>query len=619
MNLDRSGVAMAELSRTLACIGRCGRRWSAALALGLAAGAHATPAASAASAAPGDAPAAVPSALDAALFYQLLVGEMELRGGQPGQAYQLYVDAARRLKDPQLFRRAMDIALQSRAGNEALAATRAWRDALPDSAEPLRLELQILGALNRLGEGADTLAALIRLTPAAERGGLIAALPRFFERATDKRQTATLLDTVLAAHADDAATRTQARVARGRAWLAAGDAAQALALARQAAADDPSAPGPALLAMELRAQLPEAEALIQDHLARSDAEPALRMAWARVLTAGQRYTEAIAQLEAATAQRPSDAPAWLMLGALHLELRHTEQAEAALQRYVGLARPEAPAAETATGADASVAAEAPDTAPEQGLIQAWLMLAQAAEQRGDYAAAEAWLQRIDDPQRALEVQARRATLMARQGDVERAVASLRQVPERTPADARAKLVAEAQMLREVKRWDDAYAAFARAVERFPEDVDLLYEQAMVAERLDRVDDMERLLRRVIEIQPGHGHAHNALGYSLADRGLRLEEARTLIRKALELLPGDPFITDSLGWVEYRMGNLTEAERLLRQAWTSRPDTEIGAHLGEVLWALGQRDEARRIWRQAQARDGSNEVLRETLARLQVGL
>jgi tetratricopeptide (TPR) repeat protein len=308
-----------------------------------------------------------------------------------------------------------------------------------------------------------------------------------------------------------------------------------------------------------------------------------------------------------------------MLGALHLELRHTEQAEAALQRYVALARPEAPAAETATGADASVAAEAPDTAPEQGLIQAWLMLAQAAEQRGDYAAAEAWLQRIDDPQRALEVQARRATLMARQGDVERAVASLRQVPERTPADARAKLVAEAQMLREVKRWDDAYAAFARAVERFPEDVDLLYEQAMVAERLDRVDDMERLLRRVIEIQPGHGHAHNALGYSLADRGLRLEEARTLIRKALELLPGDPFITDSLGWVEYRMGNLTEAERLLRQAWTSRPDTEIGAHLGEVLWALGQRDEARRIWRQAQARDGSNEVLRETLARLQVGL
>ena len=150
-------------------------------------------------------------------------------------------------------------------------------------------------------------------------------------------------------------------------------------------------------------------------------------------------------------------------------------------------------------------------------------------------------------------------------------------------------------------------------------MDLLYEQAMVAEKLDRLDDMERLLRRVIAIKPDHGHAHNALGYSLADRGLRLPEARDLVQRALELMPGDPFITDSLGWVEFRLGRLEEAERLLRQAWASRPDTEIGAHLGEVLWAHGKQDDARRIWRQAQDRDGGNEVLRETLARLQVGL
>ncbi|RVT53543.1 tetratricopeptide repeat protein [Rubrivivax albus] len=560
------------------------------------------------------------SALDAPLFYQLLLGEMELRNSQPGQAYQLYLDAARRTQDAQLFRRAMDIALQSRAGREALEATRAWAQALPDSTEPLRLELQILTALNQLDAAGEPLAALLQKTPAAERGGMIAALPRFFERATDKRRTAELLDTALAAHAADPATRSPALVARGRAWLAADDPDRALALAREGAADDPAAPGPALLAMELRTQRPEAEALVTAHLARSDAEPALRLAWARVLTAAQRYPEAIAQLETATTQQPDQAPPWLMLGALQLELRHTEQAEAALKRYVALVQPAAPAqgAASAPAADAGPD-EAADTPADQGLVQAWLMLAQAAEQRGDFPAAEAWLARIDDPQRALEVQARRATLMARQGNVDAAVASLRQVPERSAADARAKLVAEAQLLRDVKRWQPAYDVFARAVERFPEDVDLLYEQAMVAEKLDRLPDMERLLRRVIEIQPEHGHAHNALGYSLADRGVRLEEARTLIRKALDLMPGDPFITDSLGWVEFRLGNLDEAERLLRQAWASRPDTEIGAHLGEVLWAQGRRDEARRIWRQAQARDDANDVLRETLARLQVGL
>jgi Flp pilus assembly protein TadD len=142
---------------------------------------------------------------------------------------------------------------------------------------------------------------------------------------------------------------------------------------------------------------------------------------------------------------------------------------------------------------------------------------------------------------------------------------------------------------------------------------------MVAEKMSRLDDMERLLRRVIELKPDHGHAHNALGYSLADRGLRLPEARTLIQRALELQPGDPFIMDSLGWVEFKLGNVDEALRVLRAAWNTRPDTEIGAHLGEVLWSAGQRDEAKQVWRQAQSRDSANEVLRETLARLQVGL
>ncbi|MCA0244155.1 MAG: tetratricopeptide repeat protein [Proteobacteria bacterium] len=247
------------------------------------------------------------------------------------------------------------------------------------------------------------------------------------------------------------------------------------------------------------------------------------------------------------------------------------------------------------------------------------MLAQAAEQRGDFAAAETWLGKIDDPRRALDVQTRRATLLARQGKLAEARQAVRLAPEREPGDARAKLVAEAGVLREVKRWGDAFEVLGDAAQRFPDDPDLLYEQAMVAEKLDRTDEMERLLRRVIALKPDNAHAHNALGYSLADRSQRLPEARELIRRALELSPGDPFITDSLGWVEYRLGNLPEALRLLRQAYAARPDVEIGAHLGEVLWAGGQRDEARSIWAESKGRDAANDVLRETLARLKVDL
>jgi tetratricopeptide (TPR) repeat protein len=130
---------------------------------------------------------------------------------------------------------------------------------------------------------------------------------------------------------------------------------------------------------------------------------------------------------------------------------------------------------------------------------------------------------------------------------------IRRVPEQTAADARAKYVAEAELLREAKQWAEADKVLAPANKAFPNDTDLLYEQAMVVEKLNHLEEMERLLRRVIELKPTHHHAYNALGYSLAERKLRLPEARKLIQKALELSPGEPFITDSLGWVEYRWG------------------------------------------------------------------
>lgn len=559
------------------------------------------------------------SRLDAPLFYQLLIGEMQLQQGQPGAAYSLFLDAARRTRDEQLFRRAVDIALQGRAGDEALAAARSWRATLPASTEALRTQLQILGAMNRIADAAEPLSQLLALTPEAERPGLIASLPRFFGRSGDRRAVATALERVLQPYLVPGPVRPVARSTLGSAWLAAGDRAQALALARRAAQDDPASPAPALLALEMAAREAEADGIVRSYLQRPDAGPGVRMAYARLLWEGGRAGPAIEQLGQATRQHPDFAPAFLMLGALELELKHLDAAEAALTRFIELQRRPAPTPAPASAAASGAAAADDDedeTEPAAAQAQqAWLMLAKVAEQRGDFAAAETRLARVSDPERQLEVQTRRATLAARQGKVAQAREMLRQVPERRPDDARAKLVAEAQLLRDVKRWQDAYEVLEAGTRRWPEDTDLLYELSMVAEKLDRMDDMERLLRRVIALKPDSQHAYNALGYSLADRGLRLQEARELIRKALELAPGDPFITDSMGWVEFRLGNHAEALRLLREAYTARPDTEIAAHLGEVLWVAGQREEAVRIWREGRQRDASNDVLRETLARL----
>ena len=564
--------------------------------------------------------AVVNSSLDSPLFQQLLLAEIEARRGQTGEAFERVLDAARRTRDDQLFRRAVEIAMQARAGDQALAAARSWRLAQPRSAEAVRAQLQVLAALNRVPELAEPLRALLALTPEFERGALIAALPRFLQRAPDRRQAAQLVDGVLKSYQQQPATRMAALVATGRAWAAADDLDQALARAREAQVAEPQSPGAALLALDLMQRRPEAEDIVRAHLSGPAVEPALRLAYARSLMASQRLVDAAAQLEQVRQDKPELAPPYLTLGALRLEMRQPQAAEAALQRFLQLTEADAKADAKSSEAPAAEADDDDgDNGPAQTRVQAWLMLAQAAEQRGDFAAAEAWLGKIEDPRRALDVQTQRAKLLARQGKLAEAREAVRLAPEREAGDARAKLVAEASVLREVKRWGDAFEVLGDAAKRFPDDPDLLYEQAMVAEKMDRTDEMERLLRRVIALKPDNAHAHNALGYSLADRSQRLPEARALIRRALELSPGDPFITDSLGWVEYRLGNLPEALRLLRQAYAARPDVEIGAHLGEVLWAGGQRDEARGIWAESKGRDAANDVLRETLARLKVEL
>ena len=173
------------------------------------------------------------------------------------------------------------------------------------------------------------------------------------------------------------------------------------------------------------------------------------------------------------------------------------------------------------------------------------------------------------------------------------------------------------MLRENKLNAQAYEVLSEASQSYPDDADLLYDQATLAEKLGDTADMERLLRRIMADKPDYHHAYNALGYSLAERNIRLDEARQLILKALELAPGDPFISDSLAWVEFRRGNKTEALRILQDAYKTRPDAEIAAHMGEVLMSLDQKEQALRIWREGLQINSENETLLETLKRLRV--
>jgi tetratricopeptide (TPR) repeat protein len=577
----------------------------AALLLGgtLSATAQTAPAAPPATAAATTTPV-INSALNAPLFYQLLLGELNVQAGEPGTGYSLILDAARKQRDERLYRRAVDVALQARSGEAALTAARAWSQDLPQSPEAHRFVLQILLALNRVGEAGPVLRAILDRSTPAERNDTLNAIPQTFARATDKAQALAVVREALSGSLKQPDNAAAAWTTLGRMELAAGQLPQSLVSARQGHQSDPASPFPALLALELleRGQ-PDAEALVRRHLQVSPqtppGQPPVALTYARILLDLQRYADARSQLDAITASQPTLAEPWLLLATLQVQDNALPAATASLQNYMALAR------------------QAGDERSARGLTQAYLQMAQIAEKQNDFAAANAWLDRIENADDIMAAQMRRASLLARQGQLAQARALLRNHPERRPEDARLKLVAEAQLLRDLKAWQQAYEVYAEASRRFPEDTELLYDQAMMAEKAGQPEAMERLLRQLIAAKPDYQHAYNALGYSLADRNERLPEAKQLIEKAVELAPTDAYIQDSLGWVEFRLGNFPRALEILQAAYGKRPDAEIAAHLGEVLWTMGRREEALKIWREGLLLSNDNETLQATLKRLRV--
>lgn len=541
------------------------------------------------------------SELNRELIYQLLLGEFSAINGDAGSAYALMLDAARKTQSEKLFERAIELALRARSADAALDAARAWQRALPTSKEANRYVLQILIGLNRVSDTLEPLKRELAGSTGKERIAIISLLPRYFARVTDKALAAHQVEQALAADVGSKATGPAAWSAIGILRLNAANPAGALEAAQRGAALDKLSDEIAFLSLSLLdSKAVQAEPLLRTYLDGAPI-PELRMAYGRRLIETSRYAEAKLQMQALTQQTPNFVDAWLVKGELELLDKKLGEAETSLNKYLQLSAPQEPAVGNVESG--------------RGVVQALLLLAQIAEQTQRPDEASAYLARINSPPDILRVQTRRAALLARQGKMAEARALIRATPEAKPDDARNKLNIEVQLLRDFKQFQAAYTLLKDGVRLYPSDVTMAYELAMMAERVGNLAEMEQLLRKVIADQPDYHHAYNALGYALADRNLRLPEARQLIIKALEFAPNDPYIVDSLAWVEFRSGNLIEARRLLEKAYANRQDAEIAAHLGEVLWAMGLRDEASTLWRKALERNKDNDTLLETVRRL----
>ncbi len=541
------------------------------------------------------------------LLYQIMAAELALQRGEAAAAFATYLSVARQTRDPRVARRAAEIAVAGRAGPQALEATALWRELAPDSREARQAHALLLAGSGQLAEAEPLFAANLRESrqPAAEFAQIQRALARVDDRAAafatlERLATPLLQQEAIAAdvHLTLAAGAHQAGLPE-RAVMAARSAlalrpddprtvlAAAQLLARPQGKDDPAG----------RAQ---AMQLLAEALTRQPGQPDLRLAYARLLLADGQRAAAVKQFEQVLVVDADNLDALFALGVLTLDDRpprtrsrgYFESYLQVLEKTAGMTHDPDPA---------------------------YLNLARIAEDERRFDEALQWLAQVEDGPQVFTARLRQAIVLAK---LQRVDEARRLLAETSPAsdDQRQQLtLAEAQVLREARRFEESYQLLAKALEQSPEDTTLLYDAAMAAERLDRIDEMERLLRRLMQLKPDDPHAYNALGYTFADRNQRLPEAYELVGRAMKLAPEDAHIIDSMGWVHFRMGNFAEARQLLERAFALRPEAEIGAHLGEVLWAMGEHDAARRIWRQVRADEPDNETLSATLARLQVKL
>jgi len=520
------------------------------------------------------------------LMYRLMLVEIAVQRGQVNEAVSEYLKLARETRDPRIAQRATELAWNARMLPQALEAASAWLQADPGSPQARQVIASLLVNQERIADAQPQLEQWL----ASDKSNIVQnfiQLTGLLARHKDKSAVVQLAQTLARPYGNV----PEVRLAVAQAAWNANEAELTLAESRAALKLKPDFELAALFhaqALQRRSST-EAAAFLAEFVKANPKASDARLNYARLLVQDQRFPEARQQFEQLRAENPKNPDMALSVALLALQAKEFDAAEMNLQAALA------------------------NNHRDPDLIR--MYLGQMNEDRARHEEALKWYADIAPGTHFIAAQSRYAGVLAKQGKIAEGRAHLQKLQ---PADStqRLRLVqAEGNLLREANQYQEAFDVLGKALAQSPDAIDLLYDQAMISEKLNRVDVMESNLRKVMKLQPDHAHAYNALGYTFADRNERLTEARELIETALKLSPNDGYIIDSMGWVLFRLGQTKAAAEQLRRAYTLRPDAEVGAHFGEVLWVDGQRDEARKIWGDLLKEHPNNEVLQSTIKRL----
>ena len=520
------------------------------------------------------------------LLYYILVAETAGKRGQLDVALENYQAAARISDDPRLAERAMGIALLLNRGEAALEAARRWNALEPDNRKAQQMLVLVLLRNQAMDEAGQRLDEIRRVNSDDGQDGF-ATIGALLGQVDDRD----LVFQIMVAMRDRYPDSPFANYYFALAAVGKGERQQALASLNTTLVKKPDWSQAHLFRAQILVEMGNIEQALDGMdrvVAERPEDQRLRMGYARLLVEAKRPEEAQKEFQKLLDADPENVEALYALGLLMMQAKQLDKAEHYLMQVM-----------------------------RRGvrLMDVYYEMGRLEELRENYAKAKDWYMRVTDQGRFLGAQVQVGKMLARLDDFTSLKKHMGRLRQDHHENAVILFLAEAEILREEGRTREAFELLGQALEQHPRDNDLLYARALIAEKLDRLDILEQDLRAILETDPDNGHALNALGYTLADRTDRYQEALEYLEQAIAMLPEDAAVLDSMGWVKYRLGSYEVSLDYLRRAYERSPDAEIAAHLSEVLWVSGKREEAREIWRNAMERDPGNEFLLKVKERL----
>lgn len=521
--------------------------------------------------------------LDSDLLYKFLLAEIAAQRGDFQVAAKAYLEMARTSRDPRVARRATELALYGRNNAQALEAARLWLDVEKNSTPARQTVAALLVNTNNL-QAAKPLLRDMLAADGDNVGPSLLQLHGLLSKHSDRNAVLALVKELAKPYKQ----HPEAHFAIAQAANAAGKYDIALSEIREAMRTRPDWEAAALLQAQILARDSRAKSLeyLGEFLTANPGAQDVRLGYARQLTAEKKYPEARTEFQRLLKDNPDNADIAVTVALLSLQMNDLDAAEEQLKRVLEL------------------------NYKDEDSVR--FHLGQVSEERKRYDEAAKWYLSVEGGEQFVLANARYAFMLAKQGRMADARKHLQTLQAENQGQSVQILQTEAQLLRENKEYQESYDVLRKALDTQPDHPELLYDVALAAEKLDHIDVAETSLRKLITLKPDHAQAYNALGYTLADRTNRLSEARDYIEKALKLSPEDPFILDSMGWVEYRLGNSQQSLQYLQRAFQQRPDPEIAAHLGEVLWTKGKKSEAEKVWRESLRDNPESEELQKVI-------